>query len=114
MKQEEVEKLMLKIDKKCKLPKYWDNFIKENIKAHHLIIKDKKKNSRGDNKLKELRYSADYKSLEIGGLGEQFTYLINNDGNIDDFYSSLDKYINHIKNKSNDKSDVKLQKRLKK
>ena len=42
MKQEEVEKLMLKIDKKCKLPKYWDNFIKENIKAHHLIIKDKK------------------------------------------------------------------------
>ena len=78
------------------------------------IKKDKNKNSRGANKLKELRYSLDYKSLEIGGLGEQFTYLINNDGNIDDFYSSLDKYINHIKNKSNDKSDIKLQKRLKK
>lgn len=78
------------------------------------IKKDKKKNSRGANKLKELRYSADYKSLEIGGLGEQFTYLINNDSNIDNFYSALDKYINHIKNKSTDKSDVELQKRLKK
>ena len=78
------------------------------------IKKDKKKNSRGANKLKELRYSADYKSLEIGGLGEQFTYLINNDSNIDNFYSVLDKYINHIKNKSTDKSNVELQKRLKK
>ena len=43
MKQEEVDKLMLKIDKKCKLPKYWDNFINENSKTHHLIIKDKEK-----------------------------------------------------------------------
>ena len=43
MKQEEVDKLMLKIDKKCKLPKYSDNFINENSKTHHLIIKDKEK-----------------------------------------------------------------------
>ena len=43
MKQEEVDNLMLKIDKKCKLPKYWDDFINENSKSHHLIIKDKEK-----------------------------------------------------------------------
>ena len=43
MKQEKINKLMLKIDKKCRLPKYWDDFIKENSKKHHLIIKDKKK-----------------------------------------------------------------------
>lgn len=42
MKQEEIDKLMLKIDKKCKFPKYWENFINENSKTHHLIIKDKK------------------------------------------------------------------------
>ena len=40
MKQEEIDKLMLKIDKKCKFPKYWENFINENSKTHHLIIKD--------------------------------------------------------------------------
>ena len=43
MKQEEIDALMLKIDKKCKLPKYWEEFIKENSKRHHLIIKDKEK-----------------------------------------------------------------------
>lgn len=43
MKQEEIDALMLKIDKKCKFPKYWDKFIKENSKMHHLIIKDKEK-----------------------------------------------------------------------
>ena len=30
MKQEKIDEIMLKIDKKCKLPKYWDKFIKEN------------------------------------------------------------------------------------
>lgn len=43
MKQEKIDELMLKIDKKCKLPKYWEQFIKENFKSHHLIIKDKEK-----------------------------------------------------------------------
>ena len=43
MKQEEIDALMLKIDRKCKFPKYWDEFIKENSKNHHLIIKDKEK-----------------------------------------------------------------------
>ena len=43
MKQEKIDEIMLKIDKKCKLPKYWDKFIKENSKRHHLIIKDKEK-----------------------------------------------------------------------
>lgn len=43
MKQKEVDNLMLKVDKKCKLPKYWDNFINENSKTHYLIIKDKEK-----------------------------------------------------------------------
>ena len=43
MKQEKIDELMLKIDKKCKLPKYWQQFIKENSQKHHLIIKDKEK-----------------------------------------------------------------------
>ena len=43
MKQEEIDALMLKIDKKCKLPKHWEEFIKENSKRHHLIIKDREK-----------------------------------------------------------------------
>ena len=43
MKQEEIDKLMNEIDKKCKLPKHWDEFIKKNSQKHHLIIKDKAK-----------------------------------------------------------------------
>lgn len=43
MKQEKIDELMLKIDKKCKLPKHWEEFIKKNSKGHHLIIKDKEK-----------------------------------------------------------------------
>jgi len=42
MKQEKVDKLMDEIDKKCKFPKHWDEFIKENSKNHHLIIKNPK------------------------------------------------------------------------
>ena len=41
MKQEQIDELMNKIDKKCKLPKHWNEFIKENSKGHHIIIKDK-------------------------------------------------------------------------
>ena len=43
MKQEEIDALMQKIDKKCKLPKHWEEFIKENSQSHHLIIKDREK-----------------------------------------------------------------------
>lgn len=43
MKQEKIDELMLKIDKKCKFPKHWDEFIKKNSESHHLIIKDKEK-----------------------------------------------------------------------
>jgi len=42
MKQEEVDKIMNKINKRCKLPKYWDDFIEKNSKNHHIIIKDSK------------------------------------------------------------------------
>lgn len=42
MKQEKIDELMNEIDKKCKLPKHWDEFIKENSKKHHLIIKNTK------------------------------------------------------------------------
>lgn len=41
MKQEKIDELMQKIDKKCKLPKHWEEFIQEKSKRHHLIIKDK-------------------------------------------------------------------------
>ena len=42
MKQEKIDVLMEKIDKRCKLPKHWDEFIKKESKLHHLIIKDRK------------------------------------------------------------------------
>lgn len=42
MKQEKIDILMKKIDRKCKLPKYWDEFIEEHSSHHHLIIKDSK------------------------------------------------------------------------
>ncbi len=41
MKQEKIDELMNKIDKKCKLPKHWNEFIEKNSKKHHLIIKDR-------------------------------------------------------------------------
>ncbi len=40
MKQEKIDELMSEIDKKCKLPKHWDEFIEKNSKNHHIIIKD--------------------------------------------------------------------------
>ena len=43
MKQEKIDELMFKIDRKCKFPKHWDEFIEKNSKTHHLIIKDKEK-----------------------------------------------------------------------
>ena len=43
MKQEEIDALMLKIDKKCKLPKHWEEFIKENSKRHHHSINEREK-----------------------------------------------------------------------
>lgn len=42
MKQDDIDNMMDNIDKKCKLPKHWDEFIEKNSKAHHLIIKDSK------------------------------------------------------------------------
>jgi len=42
MKQEDIDILMGKIDKRCKLPKHWDEFIKKQTKSHHIIIKDRK------------------------------------------------------------------------
>ena len=42
MKQEKIDELMSKIDKNCKFPKHWEEFIEENSKKHHLIIKDSK------------------------------------------------------------------------
>lgn len=65
------------------------------------IKKDKKKNSRGAHKLKTLTYSDDDKTLEIDGSGRKFAYLINNEGTIEEFHSSLDEYIGCIKNKNN-------------
>lgn len=43
MKQEKIDELMTQIDKKCKLPKHWNEFIEKSSKKHHLIIKDKEK-----------------------------------------------------------------------
>ena len=43
MKQKKIDELMNEIDKKCKLPKHWDEFIEKNSQTHHLIIKDREK-----------------------------------------------------------------------
>lgn len=42
MKQEEINSMMVEISRKCKLPKYWDNFIEKQIENYHYIIKDTK------------------------------------------------------------------------
>lgn len=42
MKQNDIDKLMDEIDRKCKLPKHWDKFIEKNSNSHHLIIKNRK------------------------------------------------------------------------
>lgn len=42
MKQEEIDKLMHEINRKCKLPKNWNKFIEENSNNHNIIIKDNK------------------------------------------------------------------------
>lgn len=65
------------------------------------IKKDKKKNSKGANKLKTLSYSNDDKTLEIDGSGRKFAYLINNKGTIEEFHYMLDEYLDYIKNRNN-------------
>lgn len=40
MKQEDIDVMMRQIDKKCKLPKYWNDFIDKQTKNFHYIIKD--------------------------------------------------------------------------
>ena len=40
MKQEEIDIIMKEIDKKCKLPKHWNEFIAKQTEKFHYIIKD--------------------------------------------------------------------------
>lgn len=42
MKQEEIDIMMKEIDKKCKLPKHWNQFIDKQTKNFHYIIKNVK------------------------------------------------------------------------
>lgn len=64
--------------------------------------KDEKKNKKGANLLPYLSYAETNDSIEIKKDGKKFTYLINNDGTIEDFYKNLDNYINRfIKNRQN-------------
>lgn len=42
MKQEEIDSMMKEIDRKCKLPKHWNEFISKQTKDFHYIIKDVK------------------------------------------------------------------------
>ena len=39
MKQENIDELMKKINRRCKLPKNWEKFIKETSEKHNIIIK---------------------------------------------------------------------------
>lgn len=41
MKQENIDELMKKINRRCKLPKNWEKFIKETSEKHNIIIKDR-------------------------------------------------------------------------
>ncbi|MCI5702157.1 MAG: hypothetical protein MR266_05265 [Erysipelotrichaceae bacterium] len=86
----------IKSTRKADLTITIDDIIERTIK------KDRKKNKRGADKLPLLTYSVDNSSIEIGGTGEQFTTIINNDGTIDDFYIMLDNYINSKLKKSNE------------
>ena len=58
------------------------------------IKKDRKKNKKGADKLPLLRYNVDGSSIEIAGIGKQFTTIINNNNTIDNFHIMLDNYIN--------------------
>lgn len=42
MKQEEIDNMMEQIDKKCRLPKHWNEFINKETQKFHYIIKDVK------------------------------------------------------------------------
>ncbi len=42
MKEKEINSMMLEINKKCKFPKYWNDFIEKQIEDYHYIIKDTK------------------------------------------------------------------------
>ena len=42
MKQEKIDELMNEIDRKCKLPKHWNEFINKQTQKFHYIIKDVK------------------------------------------------------------------------
>ena len=41
MKQENIDELMKKINRRCKLPKNWEKFIKETSEKHNIIIKNR-------------------------------------------------------------------------
>lgn len=57
------------------------------------LKKDKKKNKKGANKLPNLSYSNDGKTIEINEIGDKFAYIINNNDTIEEFHSILDRYI---------------------
>lgn len=67
------------------------------------IKKDKKKNKKGANQLPQLSYSYDGKSIKIDETGEKFTYIINNNGTIEEFHSTLDNFIMKKLNQSQKK-----------
>lgn len=59
--------------------------------------KDAKKNKFGADKLPFLSYTGEnFDSIEINPNGERFTYIINNNGTLEDFYSNLDEYIDKV------------------
>ena len=67
------------------------------IKLVFFIQKDAKKNKFGANKLPLLSYNGDnFDKIEINPNGERFTYVINNDGTLEDFYAALDDYISQV------------------
>lgn len=43
MKQEEIDSMMQEIDRKCKLPKHWNEFIEKQSRDHRYVIKNVKK-----------------------------------------------------------------------
>lgn len=57
------------------------------------IKKDKKKNKKGADQLPKLSYSVDGKTIKIDDSGEKFTFIIDNNGTLEEFYSALDNYI---------------------
>lgn len=91
MKQDEIDMIMEKIDRKCKLPKHWDKFIEKQTESHNYIFKDTKNKTGYCTKCHKTFYE---KQIKIGdskvcpNCKNEF-YVLNPNRYIKDFKQSV-------------------------